>query len=257
MKKKLTLTAVHSLRKEAEAAQRRIYVYDTDQPKFGAAFHPSGAVTYFDRYRLRGAGRKGTSKRMTIGSGRDLTPERARSLAAESIGLILRGVDVVLQLKEERLKLKEATLKEIAEQYFELEAKPSRHWIDTRAIFERYVFPALGAKPVTTVSKPQIRALLDDVRKWRICRAKAIRGAAAFLSMGGRARNAGTQPVAWHKAAASAASENPLSVAQRNQGFVACHRRGELALPTNLPAVSSNGAKARRGCRNALGRTRS
>ena len=36
--------------------------------------------------------------------------------------------------KEERLKLKEATLKEIVEQYFELEAKPSRHWIDTRAI---------------------------------------------------------------------------------------------------------------------------
>ena len=34
---------------------------------------------------------------MTIGSGRDLTPERARALAAESIGLVLRGVDVVLK----------------------------------------------------------------------------------------------------------------------------------------------------------------
>ena len=165
MKKKLTLTAVHSLRKEAEVTRRRIYVYDTDQPKFGAAFHPSGAVTYFVQYRLRGAGRKGSSKRMTIGSGRDLTPERARALAAESIGLVLRGVDVVLQLKEERLKLKEATLKEIVEQYFKLEAKPSRHWIDTRAIFERYVFPVLGTKPISTVSKQQIRALLDDVRK--------------------------------------------------------------------------------------------
>ena len=165
MKKKLTLTAVYSLRKEAEATRRRIYVYDTDQPKFGAAFHPSGAVTYFVQYRLRGAGRKGSSKRMTIGSGRDLSPERARALASESIGLVLRGVDVVLQLKEERLKLKEATLKEITEQYFKLEAKPSRHWIDTRALFEHYVFPALGAKPISTVSRQQIRALLDNVRK--------------------------------------------------------------------------------------------
>lgn len=88
--RKLTKTTVDAAR--CPDGQTEIWIWDTELPGFGLRVLPSGVKTYVLKYRTEG-GRRGLSRRVTIGKHGAFTPDRARTAAERLLGESLTGGD--------------------------------------------------------------------------------------------------------------------------------------------------------------------
>ncbi len=163
MKVSITKTAVDTLRRDAKEAGKTIYCWDTEVTGFGVYATQTGACSYFVEYRLGGRG--APNKRMSIGKHGILTPKDARDKAKEELGKVSGGVDVAAAKKEDRQRLSGGTLLEVAERYLAVEDHGNRYWRETKRLIERDVYPRLGSKTITTVTKADIAAVIDAVRE--------------------------------------------------------------------------------------------
>ena len=68
-----------------------VYLWDQDLPGFGLKVTPAGRKVYLVQYRL--GGRKGRTRRVTIGRHGELTPTQARAEAKRLLGEIAAGRD--------------------------------------------------------------------------------------------------------------------------------------------------------------------
>ena len=163
MKAPLTKTAVDNLRRQAQAAGRTIYCWDTEVTGFGVYATRTGACSYFVEYRM--GGRSTPSKRMNVGKHGILTPREAREKAKRELGKVADGVDVAQVKKEERYKLAAETFKDVAEAFLDQQSKPTRYWHEMRQVLNRDAYEAFGSKPIVTITKQQIRATLDEMAR--------------------------------------------------------------------------------------------
>ena len=83
-----------------KAGQKDSYLWDNDLKGFGLKVTPAGRKVYLIQYRL--GGRKGRTRRVTIGVHGVLTADEARARAKQLLGDVAAGRDPAATLQEER-----------------------------------------------------------------------------------------------------------------------------------------------------------
>ena len=100
--KKLTKSSVD--RANCPAERSELWVWDTELPGFGLRVLASGVKTYVLKYRTDG-GRRGESRRVTIGKHGAYTPDTARAAAQEILSEALKGGDPARGVAADRAAL--------------------------------------------------------------------------------------------------------------------------------------------------------
>jgi integrase len=158
---KITKRVVDALIADAKRAGRTLIIWDAELTRFGVLATKTGAAAYVIQYRLGGRG--APSKRVTLGKHGALTPDEARKLASSQLGDVDRGRDVAQERQDARRKIAAGTFKEAVERYLAANGKNNKSWPETRRLLETDAVAALGSKPMATVSRGDVAALIDDV----------------------------------------------------------------------------------------------
>jgi integrase len=168
MRKKLTPAFVARV---APAATNQIY-WDEEQRGFGLLVLPSGQKRYVVQYRVAGR-----STRMTFKPGLTLT--EARKEAKVKLGAVAKGVDPLAERRRQE-GAATSTLRAITEEYFGREGKKLRSLSVKRSVFERLIYPVLGARQIDSIKRSEIVRLLDKIEDER--GPHMAQSALAFLS---------------------------------------------------------------------------
>ena len=94
--------------------KRDSYLWDSELPGFGLKVTPAGGRTYLVQYRI--GGRKGRTRRVTIGKHGTVTPDKAREKAKRLLGQVADGQDPAERKTQAR---SEPSMAEIADRYLE------------------------------------------------------------------------------------------------------------------------------------------
>ncbi len=157
---KITKRLVDATISDAKSAGKTRYVWDADLTGFGVVATKTGAASYFVEYRIGGRGTP--SRRVTLGKHGALTPDQARQIAKGKLGDVAKGRDVAQERKDIRRKLAAGTFKDAVERYLATNGKTNKSWPETRRLLEFDAVPALGSKPMVSVSRADVAALLDE-----------------------------------------------------------------------------------------------
>ena len=159
MKRTLSKRTVDALKEEAKTKGRTLYCYDENLTGFGIYATKAGKASYFVQYRT--GGRETPSKRITIGKHGVFTAEQARAFAKEELGKAARGVDLVEAKKSGRRKLAAGTFKDVMERYLSTAGQGNKSWPETRRLLEHDAIPVLGNRPITSIARGDVAALVD------------------------------------------------------------------------------------------------
>jgi integrase len=127
----------------APASTARI-LWCADLAGFGLKIQPSGLKTYIAQYRTAG-GRRGQTRRVTLGRHGVLTADQARAAAEKVLASAKLGDDEALARATRR---KAITMAELAARYIELHAKPNKKASSLRedeANLRNHILPVFGA----------------------------------------------------------------------------------------------------------------
>lgn len=190
--RRITKRVADSLR----ATGRDYIVFDSALPGFGIRVKPSGLRTYVVQYRVPGAGRRSSPRRITLGNCATLTPDEARGLARKTLGSVHHGKDPA----RERAERREAPLvSDIAPLFLaamDREKKPSTAYQyrqmfgytkeETGAIVPRTddggdILPAIGKLRVRDVARYDV-AKLRDRKEARYAANRVVALVSAFFS---------------------------------------------------------------------------
>jgi integrase len=174
MREKITAKTVEKHRLDAQKERRGLYLWDTELRGFGCRCSPKGRVSWLvqewrgGRWAKDGEGKKegGTAKRVVIGHLPPMSLEKARKEAAQAIGDVAKGVDLVDRKQKERIKLREAInatkLEETITLFVKRNRKPGRYWSELEQIYARDVVSFFGKdSPVASITKADIRQLIE------------------------------------------------------------------------------------------------
>jgi len=146
---------------EVQTSGKAVLLYDEAIKGFGARVAPSQTITFFFEYRL--GGRKGRTRRQSLGRMGDLTPDQARRKAEALRDQTLQGVDVAEERKRQRAELTSVTFVEAAERYLSSQGRNNVSWAETRRLIEHDAIPAFGSRRLNTISRGEIATLIDRV----------------------------------------------------------------------------------------------
>lgn len=133
----------------------RIEWFDSHLPGFGLRIANSGHKAWVVFYRIGSRQRRYTIGTLATHPKVDQARERAREVlqAAE------RGIDPA-----EAKSVPRRTVAAVATQFIEKYAKPkNRSWLDTKLTLDRHVLPRWGARDINSITKSDVRDLLDAV----------------------------------------------------------------------------------------------
>ena len=151
MRGKITKRTVDALK---PAPDRDVLLWDNEIPGFGVRCRPSGAKTYFLKYRTQG----GRQHWLTLGLHGPVTPEQARKQARREKAAIADGAN---PSGDRQKKRREATIAAVADRYLAEHVaahnKPSTA-AEARRIVETRIQPALGAIKITDLGRADIKA---------------------------------------------------------------------------------------------------
>jgi integrase len=139
----------------APRGKRRI-VWDAIVPGLGVRVTDRGVKSFVLVVRYPGSPNPTPRSLGTYGA---ITLEAARAKARDWLGLIGDGIDPVQAL---RSKL-EQSFQSIGEQYLLRKAKDHRSKDWTQSVLSRLVYPSLGLRPITDISRSDIVRLLDRI----------------------------------------------------------------------------------------------
>jgi integrase len=152
---KQTVDAVHP-------SDTDIYLWDDELSGFGLKVTPAGRKVYLVQYRL--GGRKGRTRRVTIGKHGDLTPTTARAEARRLLGEIAVGRDPA----SERDKAKaDRTLAVVLDQFMSEHVRSKRKKSTAREyerIAKLYILPRIGRRPISEIARQDIAKLHHELR---------------------------------------------------------------------------------------------
>lgn len=144
-------------------ASGEAYVWDREIPGFGLRVRPSGASAYVLLYR-----HAGRARRMTLGSGRVLTPDEARKLARQALATVAAGRDPAAERKQTREKRPAITFSDLADRWLAEHAsarlKP-RSLARAQGLLTHHVLPSLGRVRVEDLAREHVARLAHSLRK--------------------------------------------------------------------------------------------
>ena len=170
------------------------YVWDREIPGFGLRIRPSGASAYVLLYRFAGR-----SRRMTLGSGRVLTPDEARKLARQALAAVAAGRDPAAERKQARQKRPAVTFADVADRWLVEHAntrlKPSS-LARAQGLLDHHVLPALGRLRIEDLERAHVARLHHAMRKNPVSanRARALVSAICNFAERVGLRPVGTNP---------------------------------------------------------------
>jgi integrase len=171
---KITKRMVDALTPDPE---RDIQVMDSELVGFGVRMKPTGAASYFVRYRTP----EGTARRLALGKVGALTPDEARKLARVKLAEVAKGSDP----SAERRKVREAsTVAEVCDWYLDAalrgdirgregkRIKPSTLAMDQSRI-DCHILPLIGRRSVDSLTDTDIARLQRDIAAGKTAKARA------------------------------------------------------------------------------------
>jgi integrase len=148
---KITKRAVDALK---PAPGRDVLLWDDEIPGFGVRCRPSGAKSYFVKYRTLG----GRQRWLTLDEHGSMTPEQARKAARRQKAAIAEGADPAGERDKKR---REATVAVAADRYLAEHVaahnKPSTA-AEARRIIETRIKPKLGTIKITELTRADVKA---------------------------------------------------------------------------------------------------
>ncbi len=157
MPSKLTITDL----KAAKPGSADYFLWDKSLTGFGVKICRGGRKTFVCQYRQE-RGRRGSTRRLTIGQFGVLTLDQARQRARCILGAVAHGDDPA---QEEQTKRVEPTVGELCDLYLAHGTgpkKPSTIATD-RGRIERHIKPLLGSRKVTDIKKTDITRFMNQV----------------------------------------------------------------------------------------------
>jgi site-specific recombinase XerD len=140
------------------ASGDRAFFWDTTLPGFGLQVTAAGTRSYVLQYRA-----DGLSRRMKLEAG---TLAEARRQAKAALGDVAKGLDPLADRRKQR-DARADTLRSIVEGEYltNAEIKKLRSFEEKRATFRRYIFPALGPRPIAEIRRREIVRLLERLKE--------------------------------------------------------------------------------------------
>jgi len=172
-----------------------VILWDNQLAGFGIRARAGGGKTYLVRYRP-GGGRRAALRTYTIGKhGSPWTPDQARDEAERVLTLVKRGEDP----QAEKMKARAgATIREFGASVLgELRGKKKARTVDEYArLFDRLIYPAIGARKVADVGRPDIARLHASLRAtpYQANRVLAVLSKAFSIAERDGIRPAGSNP---------------------------------------------------------------
>lgn len=144
----------------APAGKDREFYWEPTLPGFGLMVTTSGARSYVVQYRTT----DGVSRRMTINGGQSLS--MAKREAKAILGQVAKGGDPLADKRKKR-DARADTLRRIVEDEYltDPDVKKLRSINGKRGTFHRYLFPALGSRPIAEIKRSEIVRVLSKVRQ--------------------------------------------------------------------------------------------
>ena len=137
-------------------------IWDSELSGFGLRIRPGGSKTFIAQYRA-GGGRRGTSRRFTIGRYGVLTVEEARAEAKKVLGSVAHGHD---PSGDRQAKRREMTVADLVDLYAEKGTdhlkERNRRWMLAR--LQHHVIPLLGRKKISEVRVADVEQFMRDVK---------------------------------------------------------------------------------------------
>lgn len=164
------------------AGKDREFLWDSALSGFGVAALATGNKVYVVQYR-----QARRSRRITLGKHGALTPDEARERAKEVLGDVARDKDPIA---ERRARQNVRNFKEVAEDFLRLHVAPKkkpRTYEEYGRLLRLHLYPALGGKPITSITKSDVSrlhtglgdrpsagnrclALLDTIWNWAVAK---------------------------------------------------------------------------------------
>lgn len=166
MRSLVTKTAVDALQTNG----KQHFLWDSQVPGFGVRVSPAGVKSYVYQFRI--GGRKGSTRRTTLGRHGEITPDQARKLAHGHAAQVRKSVDPVdaqrIELKAKAAKKamdKELAFDSYCQHYLQIRIGPERpkSYGFVSGALRKYAVPHLRATPLPSITKRQIVNLLDAI----------------------------------------------------------------------------------------------
>jgi integrase len=137
------------------------YLWDDELTGFGLKVTPAGRKVYLVQYQL--GGRKGRTRRLTIGQHGNVTPTFARNEAKRLLGQIAAGRDPADDRDKTRA---DKSLAAVLEQFM-TEHVRSKRKVSTAREYQRiaklYIVPRLGRRPISEIKRQDIAKLHHEL----------------------------------------------------------------------------------------------
>ena len=131
-------------------------VWDGGLPRFGLRLAAGGSRSWVVKYKVRGR-----SRWLTLGTYPLVPLTDARSKAKEALATVVQGADPVGERRAER---EAPTFEDLAREYMERHAQPKkRSWKADERMLQKYVPVSWRAMPAQTITRRQVRDLLDTI----------------------------------------------------------------------------------------------
>ncbi len=141
-------------------SERVKLLWDSGLPGFGLKVTPAGGRTYLVQYRV--GGRKGRTRRLTIGKHGTLTPDQARQRAKHVLGEVAAGKDPA----EDRTRARQAkTVAELCELYLSkgVAKKKAATVAKDRGRIELHVKPLIGRRRARDITQDDIERFMNAI----------------------------------------------------------------------------------------------
>ena len=186
---KLTKRTVEAVRSGADD----VFVWDSELKGFGLKVTPKDRRVFLAQYWAPNLAR--VRRRVTLGTFGTITVDQGRAAAQRVLGRVANGEDPAADASEGKRTAKEATVALISAEYLdETSAKmKSRTSSEYTRLFNVYILPALGRKPVVHVTLKDVAAVHLAHRKQPYQANRVLQLLKSFLywaeTRGYRARN--------------------------------------------------------------------
>lgn len=183
----------------AKPGKSDFIIWDDALKGFGLKVTPAGRKVYLYQYRLARPGQAAATapRKYTIGTHGDLTPEQARQRAKDLASEVERGIDPRQRERDEweaedRARAeKEAAARAAANLSFEIVAdrwladyaigRRVRSHAQARSVVERHLKPAWRGKPLPTITRADVQAVLDGIAPEQQATRRTVYAYAAIL----------------------------------------------------------------------------